>query len=247
MIKKGNVSVIEQDPEIEWSSTTGFRATRKFRGLKDDIVGMVPSMRQAGYSFRITPDESGPMAECVMTAPDAQDGADASAETEITTTWTVAGNDIEKDLESHPDWIDLAQSTRENLRDFKNGSKKEGDVTLAPDDLTNPDAQDFLDLIKAGTTSYTISQIVVQRTMTVNPTYSAGSDSMVNVNRIYSKAGLSTAESIPGTIFFSLLDGQYLKRTPTITQQGNGRYQITNEWWHADTWSTLLYGSVITA
>ncbi len=243
MIKKGNVSVIEQDREIEWSSTTGFRSTRKFRGLKDDILGMVPSMRRAGFSFRITPDESGPMAECVMTAPDAQDGAESNAETEITTIWTVAGNDIEKDIESHPAWIGLAQSSRENLRDFKNGSKKEGDVVLAEGDA---DADEFKALIKAGTTSYTISQIVVQRTMTVAPTYSAGAASMTNVNRIYSKSGLTTAESIPDTIFFSLLAGQYLKRTPTITQQPNGRYQITNEWWHADTWSTLLYGSVIT-
>jgi hypothetical protein len=112
VIKKGNVSVIEQDPEIEWNSTTGFRATRKFRGLKDDILGMVPSMRQAGYTFRITPDEDGPMSECVMTAPDAQDGADASAETEITTTWTVAGNDIEKDLESHANWLNLEEAER---------------------------------------------------------------------------------------------------------------------------------------
>jgi hypothetical protein len=178
-----------------------------------------------------------------MTAPDAQDGADPDAEAEITTIWTVAGNDIEKDLESHPDWIGLAQSSRENLRDFKNGSKKEGDFTLAAGD-TN--AEGFKSLIKAGTTSYTISQIVVQRTMTVAPTYSAGAASMTNVNRIYSKGGLTTAESIPDTIFFSLLAGQYLKRTPSITQQPNGSYQITNEWWHADTWSTLLYGSVIT-
>jgi hypothetical protein len=241
MIKKGNVSVIEQDAEIEWSSTTGFRATRKFRGLKSDILGMVPSMRQAGFSFRITPDEDGPMSECVMTAPDAQDGADASAETEITTIWTVAGNDIEKDLESHPLWIDLAVSSRENLRNFKNGTIKEGDVVLAEDD---DDAEGFALLIKAGTTSYTLSQIVVQRTMTVAPGYD-GANAMTNVNRIYSKAGLTTAESIPGTIVFSLLAGYYLKRTPTITQQPNGRYQINNEWWHADTWSTLLYGAVI--
>ena len=241
MIKKGNVTVVEQDREIEWSSTTGFRSTRKFRGLKDDILGMVPSMRQAGYTFRISPDEDGPMSECVMTAPDAQDGADSSAETEITTIWTVAGNDIEKDIESHADWLTLAETEREHLREYKDGSKKESAVATS-----TPDGAEFKTLIKAGTTSYTISQIVVQRTMTVNPTYSAGSDSMTNVNRIYSKDGLTTAEDIPSTIFFSLLAGQYLKRTPSITQQGNGRYQITNEWWHADTWSTLLYGTVIT-
>ncbi len=239
MIKKGNVSVIEQDPEIEWNSTTGFRATRKFRGLKADIVGMVPLMRQAGYSFRITPDESGPMSECVMTAPDAQDGADATAETEITTTWTVSGNDIEKDLESHSSWLNLAESERENLRDYKNGSKKESEATT-----TSTTGGEFKALIKAGTTSYTLSQIVVQRTMTVGPGY-AGAVAMSNINRIYSKASLSTAESIPDTIVFTMLDGYYLKRTPTITQQPNGRFQIVNEWWHADTWSTTLYGAVV--
>ena len=172
---------------------------------------------------------------------DAQDGADATADTEITTTWTVAGNDIEKDIESHPNWSTLDVLSRENLRDFKNGSKKEGDVQLMGGDTHAPG---FNALIKAGTTSYTISQIVIQRTMTVAPSY-AGAVAMTNVNRIYSKAGLVEAEAIPGTIVFTMLDGQYLKRTPTITQQPNGRFQITNEWWHADTWSTTLYGAVV--
>ena len=196
MIRKGNVTVVEQDSEIEWNALTGYRATRKFRGLKDDILGMVPAMRQAGFTFRITPDEDGPMSECVMTAPDAQDGADPSADTEITTTWTVAGNDIEKDLESHPNWLDLAETERELLREYKDGTKKESEALT-----TTTHGANFKTLIKAGTTSYTISQIVVQRTMTVAPSY-AGAASMTNVNRIYSKAGLSSAESIPDTIVF---------------------------------------------
>ena len=239
MIRKGNVTVVEQDSEIEWNALTGYRATRKFRGLKDDILGMVPAMRQAGFTFRITPDEDGPMSECVMTAPDAQDGADPSADTEITTTWTVAGNDIEKDLESHPNWLTLAVTERELLREYKDGTKKESEALT-----TTLNGANFKTLIKAGTTSYTISQIVVQRTITVGPGF-AGAAAMSYINRIYSQAGLTAAESIPDTIVFSMLAGYYLKRTPTITQQPNGRFQITNEWWHADTWSTTLYGDVV--
>jgi len=239
MIKKGNITITEYDPEIEWSSANGYRATRKFRGLKSDILGQVPAMRQAGYTFRITPDEDGPFAECTMTAPDAQDGADSSAETELTTTWTVAGNDIEKDLESHPNWLNMAETERELLREYKAGSKKESEVTT-----TTTHGANFKTLIKAGTTSYTISQIVVQRTMTVGPGF-AGAAAMSNINGIYSANGLTLAESIPQTIVFTLLSGYYLKRTPTITQQPNGRFQIVNEWWHADTWSTTLYGGVV--
>jgi len=148
MIKKGNITITEYDPEIEWSSANGYRATRKFRGLKSDILGQVPAMRQAGYTFRITPDEDGPFAECTMTAPDAQDGADSSAETELTTTWTVAGNDIEKDLESHPNWLNMAETERELLREYKAGSKKESEVTT-----TTTHGDNFKTLIKAGTTS----------------------------------------------------------------------------------------------
>ncbi len=239
MIKKGNITITEYDPEIEWSSANGYRATRKFRGLKSDILGQVPAMRQAGYTFRITPDEDGPFAECTMTAPDAQDGADSSAETELTTTWTVAGNDIEKDLESHPNWLSMAETERELLREYKAGSKKESEVTT-----TTTHGDNFKTLIKAGTTSYTISQIVVQRTMTVGPGF-AGAAAMSNINGIYSASGLSAAENIPATIVFTLLSGYYLKRTPTITQQPNGRFQIVTEWWHADTWSETLYGGVV--
>jgi hypothetical protein len=239
MIKKGDLSLTEADPEIEWNSNTGYRATRKFRGLKQDILGLVPSMQQLGYSFRITPDDEGPMSECTLTAPDAQDGAAADGDLELTTVWTVAGNDLEKSIENKSEWTSLPDAERDDLRDFLNGTKKETEVSVS---TTNGVA--FRDLIKAGTTSYTLSQIVVQRTMTVSPGFYEAA-SMTNVNRIYTKASLTTAEGIPGTIVFSMLDGQYLKRTPTITQQPNGRFQIVNEWWHADTWSTLLYGSVL--
>ena len=239
MIKKGDLSLTEADPEIEWNSNTGYRATRKFRGLKQDILGLVPSMQQLGYSFRITPDDEGPMSECTLTAPDAQDGAAADGDLELTTVWTVAGNDLEKSIENKSEWTSLPDAERDDLRDILNGTKKETEVSVS---TTNGVA--FRDLIKAGTTSYTLSQIVVQRTMTVSPGF-AGAASMTNVNRIYTKASLTTAEGIPGTIVFSMRDGQYLKRTPTITQQPNGRFQIVNEWWHADTWSTLLYGSVL--
>jgi hypothetical protein len=68
---------------------------------------------------------------------------------------------------------------------------------------------------------------------------------MTNINGIYSASGLSAAESIPSTIVFTMLSGYYLKRTPTITQQPNGRFQIVTEWWHADTWSETLYGAVV--
>ena len=80
--------------------------------------------------------------------------------------------------------------------------------------------------------------------MTVGPGY-AGAAAMSYINRIYSQVGLTAAEGIPLTIVFTMLAGYYLKRTPTITQQPNGRFQITNEWWHADTWSTTLYGDVV--
>ncbi len=238
-ILKGDVSVIEADPEIEWNSNTGYRATRKFRGLKQDILGLVPSMQQLGYSFRISPDDEGPMSECTLTAPDAQDGASNDAATELTTIWTVAGNDIEKSIEHHSSWSTLSETEREALRDFSNGTKKESETNVS-----SATAISFKTLIAAGTTSYSLSQIVVQRTMTVAPGF-AGAASMDNVNRIYTKASLTNAESIPTTIVFSMLDGQYIKRTPTITQQPNGRFQIQNEWWHADTWSTTLYGSVL--
>ena len=168
-----------------------------------------------------------------------QDGAAADGDLELTTVWTVAGNDLEKSIENKSEWTSLPDAERDDLRDFLNGTKKETEVSVS---TTNGVA--FRDLIKAGTTSYTLSQIVVQRTMTVSPGF-AGAASMTNVNRIYTKASLTTAEGIPDTIVFSMLDGQYLKRTPTITQQPNGRFQIVNEWWHADTWSTLLYGSVL--
>jgi hypothetical protein len=38
-----------------------------------------------------------------------------------------------------------------------------------------------------------------------------------------------------------LPDGAWLMRTTTSTQQPNGKVQIVEEWWHADSWSQFIW------
>jgi len=76
--------------------------------------------------------------------------------------------------------------------------------------------------------------VVITSNSTIQPV-------LTNVGKVYSTAALQSAENIPGTIKFSLPDGYWLKRTPTVDQYGTDKWQITQEYWHADSYSTFLY------
>lgn len=222
-----------------WSAQRGAMAVvQRWRGPREDAVSLLYSMQGQCAVLRLE-DDSGGYATVVAefdTLPT------LPAPTELPgPRWDLQGNDLEKDLFTHPEFEAMDSDQRELLRkvraDAVNADRSEIDPTGAP--------ADFLNLILLGTQSYTISQYVLRATIAVPGTFNpAVPITALNVGKVYEdNADLIVAEAIPA-LPFALPAGMWLKRTPVWTQQDGRRWQYVQEWWHATTWSARLYTRV---
>ncbi len=115
-----------------------------------------------------------------------------------------------------------------------------------------------------GVEAFTVSQYVLRNTVTTQYTSASGAQLLapyyVDVNKIWATSDLTammTASTRPidpptSTVAFTLpliglLSGspfstyKWLYRTPDVQQLGNGKWQITREWWETTDYSTALY------
>jgi len=115
-----------------------------------------------------------------------------------------------------------------------------------------------------GVEAFTVSQYVLRNTVTTQYTSASGANLLapyyVDVNKIWltsdvtTMMGASTRPIDPptSTVSFTLpliglLSGspfstyKWLYRTPDVQQLGNGKWQITREWWETTDYSTILY------
>jgi hypothetical protein len=108
------------------------------------------------------------------------------------------------------------------------------------DATTDPTQQEMINLLvnqmSLGVEAFTVSQYVLRRVLIIAANSSI-KPSLEHVGEIYRTAELVQAEAVPGTIRFDLPEGYWLKRTPTVDQMSLDKWQITQEWWHADAYS----------
>ena len=129
----------------------------------------------------------------------------------------------------------------------------------------NRTALDLLceDVLK-GVESFTVSQYVLRNTVTIQYASTVGAQVLapyyVDVNKIWETSDITTAMAAQtrpidpptSTVAFTLpliglLSGspfsgyKWLYRTPDVQQLGNGKWQITREWWETTDYSTVLY------
>jgi len=233
-IIKGNPEVQELPAEREYSVTRGWRTVRRFRGSRQAIDDFIPVALQDGSSIRVQPGDDG-VSTLEVWFDDAQDGSSVDAEAQITTTWSVNSNDLEKDLFTHAKFDALVEADQQALRDLR-----ESKIGIA-DAPSTGDAAEFANLIIAGVTGYTISQIVLRRTKLISSVAAIYAVN-ANANKRYTRAGLIAAEGIPLAVRAEMPGaGQWLARTGQKEQLSSGKYQVTQEWWHADSWSPLIY------
>lgn len=83
-----------------------------------------------------------------------------------------------------------------------------------------------------GTTKFPVSQWVARRVMT-GPLTSSLRGVRTDVNRMVTSAYLTTVEGMPGNLLDGIVDGYWLKQTPSVDREGN-MLKVTNEWWWAE-------------
>jgi hypothetical protein len=94
--------------------------------------------------------------------------------------------------------------------------------------------------LAAGTEAWSISRYVLRHTLTV-PWGSTIRPAYTNVGKMMTTSSLIATEHPSLFLLDDLPAGYWLKRTPKVTQSGPGRWNIIQEWWHADAFSPFIY------
>lgn len=186
-----------------------------------------------------------PLWQCVVRSSEDTSGGVVDA----VTTWEILSNDINKSIyESNK----ALAAGNDNIKEVREGLKNDDTFFVIAAKFTGTDDQkrfayDLLVLLQKGVTDFLVSQFVLRRTLIVASSYQIA-NAFLGIDRVWSGTQISDIEPIPPTILFTLgaipnpdvpptIGGvQYyrvgwLKKSPTIMQIPNGKYQIHQEWW----------------
>lgn len=254
---QGTYDAISLQPAQRWTPRGGFVTNPRTKLLNTSVASFTASLRANGYAYEVEPLGESPYSIVTTLAVE----PDATADTILNDLWELDGNDLEKDYWSAPaveGWLgalDLTQ--RANVRaiveryvreggdqsDFEN--EVAGALAGGAGTGLNPSDKAILDLIvsdlAAGTQSYAIAAYVLRRSVTV-PAGTTLAPSFGNANKIFTSAQLvATETTIPLNLRVALPDGYWQKKTPTASQQPDGRWVYRVEYWWAEEYSTMLY------
>lgn len=252
---QGDPTPLEQAEERTWTPREGWKTNRVWIGDTAAITSLAAQLQtESGGNLTMTiAPQDGSVSTLTVSFDDLQDGetttATSAGEQEAESdTWTLQGNDYEKDLWSHPTVTDLATSCateynwlRKNLEVVrKNGTWEDVLAAYTATGDCHDKVRTIFKLFRDGTEAYSISQFVLRRSRTVK-SKAEGSISVSNVGKQFTLAQLQSVEGVPGTLKFAMpSDGAWVKRTPTVNYDGN-KMTVENEYWHADFWTHILY------
>lgn len=240
MTLTGDPGITELEAERTYDSRNGWRTVRRWKGTKDAVNAFIPTVVIDGSSIRIIPEQGSPLAVLEAWFDNAQDGSALTADSQIQTVWSVLGNDLEQDIFEHSKFSALADGVRTILKQYRDGSATYNEAYSLLSVASAPsDAYEFLDSLEQHEFSYTKAQVVLRRSKLVSG-FATLSAINANANEVYTRAQLITAESIPAAVQAEMpATGIWLARTGQKEQQSNGKYQVTQEWWHGDVASFL--------
>jgi hypothetical protein len=258
-MKLTGLSLVELPSGRSWDPRIGFTIIRRYRGSLTQIQIVEANAKASNLRVQIEPDiEGGFGVVSVWYGAESTQPADVP----LADTWELVGNDLEKDLWELPKVINaLAPFVISDRRQIKADVEAWLAGTLVVNGIPVTDWTDFCtrseftqsqndvltDLVTdriRGVEAWTVSQWVLRRTLIIAAN-STIKPALADVGRVRSTTTLKAEENIPSTVKFDLPEGFWLKRTPTFTQTAADKWTISQEWWHADNYSELIYGAPV--
>lgn len=258
-------SGLEQlESEYEFDPRSGYTEIKRWRGAPEKIAEQMAVFALSRTRHSVSEEDEGghQILRAWFGVTESQ-----PAEQAIADIWSLVGNDLEKPIwtidkvqaelnkANDPHSLALIKSDIEKLLEGEtetvdaNGNTQtlSLEYILSGCDSLGIDRTVIRGLINSlakGVESKSISQFVLRRVLVVasNTSIKPAYD---GVNKIWTTENLNTDPStggeIPGTILFVLPGGYWLKRTPTVEQQTYDKWQITQEWYHADQYDSFVY------
>lgn len=246
-IFQGSTDLLEQPKRRTWSMEAGWATVRTWVGPKEATEAWAFKLSTTAGVSQVESSDDGAVGTVSATYPDPQTpGTNPS----LNVTWELIGNSLEKPLETHSS----IQSSDATIRGQLAKAKKYAmnpDEDLTPDQIAakiaafDDKVKNWYALYSQGVTGYEVTYYVLRKTIKV-----ASGDqvraSLSNGNKVEAPTGVPTdLFDIPVDYGDSATDYTWLKRPPTVTYLGRGKYSIQQEWWGAK-WSQILYGGTKT-
>ena len=224
----GDNQVRELESERTYNVRDGWKTVRRYRGTKEAVQLFIPTLLVDGVAIRVIPDD-GPLATVEAFYDNAQDGSNQTLDAQIVTTWSVASNEIEQSIIETDAFDALNDDSRLAIREFLSGDIK---YNAAAYRSQRPQSDVFLDAIALGKTTLSVSQISLRRTRVISG-FDSALTFLSNANKVYSRAQLIAAFAPPSGVQSEMpANGEWLARNGIKEQQANGKWVLTQEWWH---------------
>jgi hypothetical protein len=244
----------ELQPIHSWDPRNGDTVRRRWRGTPNTMAALENSLRLLRVAYTREADEHGGYSLITATygALETQPKGEALADT-----WSLLGNDMEKSLWDGPvarylfnqaEWYDANGvpspqyvNIRRDITDLVTGTKIMSELAWWDD--ANPLTKQFVgDLLKGADTTY-ISQWVLRHVQILARGCSIRPNA-VNIDKVYATTDLLRAwEGVPANLAlpFDVPTGIWLKKTPSFDQVAADKWQLTQEFWHADSYAKTAY------
>lgn len=244
MIYKGRV-IQRGNPERKWDVKRGWVTTEKLRGEYNAICSFAAQQVGRFSNISISPEDGG-LASCTLSI-DGADPAQPSQSANPTTgepardseTWELKGNDLSKDVWSHKRIKNLSAANYTFLRQNTKLAKEKGTWAAIDAAIVDVELKKMFRLFMDGVESYSVAQYVLARQITTSGA-ALGSFATTGANIQFTTAQLIAEFSVPNGIRFTLPQGAWIQRTPSVTFDGV-KWANQVEWWHADEWNEVLY------
>jgi hypothetical protein len=231
----------QQPDKREWSESMGWQTVRTWIVPADDRAALEQELITDG-AIKVSSTDDGATSTVSGTYPDARDGAQPS-ETAANVVWELLGSDLNKDIRTHKDLRAADGSAGDSARKDINAAFEAVSAGSALVSTWDTKAATIFRLLSKGTTEYAVTIYVLRQTIKC-----AAADgvraSMDDCNRVvalpayptslFNLSGLKMPDDSGTSV-------EWLKKPPTVTYLGGGKYAITQEYWGAS-WSQVLYG-----
>lgn len=254
------------ESERGYSIQLGHTVDRRWKGTEAECQAYLDSLVAAGgvVSARIVHDAGGyyvlTVSYSAVNATDGGGSAPGSGDSTITI-WTRERSRIEKSLWTVPAVVaalnqvaipkneDATSAKAAVRRDIEAYLRRDIDrdvleSTLGKYGVNNQTAlRQLMSEFALGVESYPLDQFVIRRTQTGPLAYLINDDA--TANRIWSRNTLVAQATMPADFKPLVPTGFFLQSAASLQQIDLYRWQIVQEWDHADLYSYWLYGNAI--
>ena len=261
---KGYNGVTRNRERFTWSKTDGWQSEVTYEGSRANILNIAGNVSLWADDLSI--DADGPTASLIARVGRDVTGAADNAATDVTTSWNLQSNEVQRDLREATVIRELSETQIVAVERAATAAKVYTETAVAssfiPATGWNTAQKNLFWFYVRDQHNFLDHEFVLSKNELVTSYYTVGV-SMAGVGKLWTASQITAAEgALPDAMAASVTsiasnttptndglampDGvnkwyyRWLKKAPNITQTSGGKFERSTEWW-LGLWPTWLY------